>query len=189
MITADRARETVLRLCESDSEERFAIQSCELSPRGDYWVVRCNSEEYIVHGFFGSCYVGVSAYLVNASSGHVEIVGSGQSWQQYLQDKYDLEVANGAHYIIRPTFDRTDKTAFVNLRKRLERSLQESIRLVSPENNHWLTGRLRPLENARELLKEKGISVDVVLRKDTSGAIEINESDLHWDALKSTIRA
>ncbi|TPG93310.1 hypothetical protein EAH72_20475 [Pseudomonas caspiana] len=35
--------------------ERFVIQSCELSANGDYWVIRSNSEDYVVHGMTEFC--------------------------------------------------------------------------------------------------------------------------------------
>ena len=190
MVTAEEAKSIILRLCEGSSpDERFAIQSCEPSPSGDYWVVRANSEDFVVHGVFERCYVGVNAHLVKTASGAVETVGSGQSVEQYLEDKYDLERAAGSYYVLQPSFDKTDKVALINLRQKLGLSLQESIALLSMGRSQWLTGKRSVLKHAQDLLCEQGIEVDIVLRQDVLGAVEIDERAEHLDALKPYIRA
>ncbi len=189
MISEDDAKSIVLKLCNADAGgEKFVIQSCKASPRGDYWIVRSNSEAYVIHGDFERCYVGVSARLVNAITGEVETVGSGSSWQEYLQDKYDVEIAAGLHYVLEPAFDVKDKAALVNLRQRLVRSYQETIALVSPEHRHWLTGKLRVLKIAQTLLKEQGIEASICLREKTLGAALIDERIWHWEALVPCIK-
>lgn len=45
--------------------ESFVIQSGELRANGDYWVIRSNSEDYVVHGMTEFCYVSVNAHLIN----------------------------------------------------------------------------------------------------------------------------
>lgn len=189
MISAEEAKSLVLRMCEASSTgERFAIQSCDKSPCNEYWVIRANSEDYVVHGIFERCYVGVNAHLVNATSGVIESVGSRQSWEQFLQDKHDLENAAGLHYVLEPAFEKTDKVPLINLRQRLELSYQDSILLLLPENRQWLTGKFRVLKDAQKLLQERGIVTVIVLRETVLGVVTVKESALHWDALVSLIR-
>lgn len=190
MVTADEAKSIILQLCEGSSQnERFVIQSCELSPHGDYWVVRANSEDFVVHGIFERCYVGMNAHLVSTTSGVVETVGSGQSVEQYLEDMYDLKKAAGSYYVLQPSFDKTDKIALINLRQKLGLSFQESIALLSTDRCQWLTGKRSVLRHVQELLHEQGIEVDIVLRQDIQRAVEIDGRVWHLDALKPYIRA
>lgn len=189
MISAEDAQSIVLNLAEiSSAGERFAIQSCILSPREDHWVVHSNSAAYVMSGKLEHCYVGAGAHLVNVVSGAVETVGSAQSWQEFLQDKYDLDAAAGAHYVIEPSFEREDKAALINLRQKLSCSMQHSIALLLPERRQWLTGRLRILRQAQGILRDKGIDTVIALRRDTLSAVALNESADHWDAIASLIR-
>lgn len=95
MIDKETAQSIVLQFCQDNAldsnQDLFVIQSCELSPNRDYWVICCNTEDYVVRGVIEHCYVGVSAYLVDTTSGAIEKVGSAQNWRQYLQDKYNLQ--------------------------------------------------------------------------------------------------
>lgn len=189
MISADAAKAIVLRLWEDAwPGERFAIQSCTLSPRGDYWVVGSNSEDFVLRGMFERCYVGISAHLVNALSGEVTIVGSAQSWEQILQDRYDEEAAEGRNYVLEPAFDRSDKEGLVNLHKQLPCSYAHAIGLLSSGGRQWFTGRLRILAHVREMLGDKGIQTTIVLRPDVQGAARVDEDDWRWDALASHLR-
>ena len=189
MISAEDARSTVLRLCEDSAPgERFTIQSCDLSPRGDYWVVCCNSEDYVVHGMFDRCYVGVSAHLVSVASGDVETVGSAQSWLEYLQDKYDLVAAAGAYYVLEPTFDRMDKAALINLRQKLSCSMQDAIAMLASGRRQWLTGNLRLLRRTQDILRDKGIGTAIVLHPAPLAATTIDERSWYWDAVASLLR-
>lgn len=144
MISRETAQAMVLRRSEGDplSEryEKFAVQSCELSTRGDYWIVRVNSEAYVLHGQVERCYVGANAHLVDVASGQIETVCSGQSVGSYLQQKYDIESAAGMHYTLQPTFGRSDKAAIIRFRQTFACSLQSALRLAMPEHRSWLTG-------------------------------------------------
>src|SRR3990167_7401021 len=102
MINEEQAKAFVLHRCEAFTQgrERFAVQSCTLSSKGDYWVVRANSEDFVLRGIQELCYVGANAHLVHTTSGDIETVGSGQSVEQYLEDKYDLIEAGDKHYVL-----------------------------------------------------------------------------------------
>ncbi len=77
-IIADQACAIVLALFDGvmrdGKPERFVIQNSELSAHRDYWVIRCNSEDYVVHGMTEFCYVGVNAHLINVVSGEHEAI-------------------------------------------------------------------------------------------------------------------
>jgi len=80
---------------------------------------------------------------------------------------------------------RSEKTALINLRQKLECSFQEAILLVSAPQSAWITGSLSMLKHAKELLQEQSIDVDIRLQSDIANAIEIDHSVWHWGALKT----
>ncbi|MFZ6711372.1 hypothetical protein [Undibacterium sp. TC9W] len=192
MLKAEEAQQIVLRLCnqgkETNGENEFVIQSCTLSPRRDYWVIRSNSADYVIRGMEERCYVGVSANLVNALTGEVETVSNAQGWQSYLEDKYDLINAQGNFYILRPAFDKSDKSALINLRQKLECRAQDVICMTSPNSNFWLTGNLRKLNDAKILLEKANIQVNIELHTDSQDAIEVDESVWFFDEVKALLR-
>lgn len=192
MLKTEEAQTIVLRRSnqgrDTNGGDEFVIQSCELSPRKDYWVIRVNSADYVIRGVVGKCYVGVNAHLVNALTGEVETVSSAQGWQNYLQDKYDLINAQGNFYILRPAFDKSDKSALINLRQKLECRAQDVICMTSPDNNFWLTGNLRKLNDAKILLEKANIQVNIELHADSRGAIVIDESVWYFDEIKARLR-
>jgi len=189
MIEADQARALVLRLSEASCEggERFAIQSCTLSERGDYWIVRANSEDFVLRGIEESRYVGVNAHLVSTASGEIETVGSGQSIDEYLEDKCDAAKAGARHYVLGPDFDKNDKADVIRLRQKLECSLQRVMQLVSPEFSCWLTGKRRALSYAKAMLRNEGIATSIRLLENPGCAVTIDSSVGRWTALKSAL--
>jgi hypothetical protein len=189
MIPADQATALVLKRSEAASlnRERFAVQSCALSVRGDYWIVRINSEDFVLRHIGERQYVGVNAHLVDTSSGQIEIVGSGQSVEQYLEDKYDIATAGGKQYVLEASIDRSDKRSVIRLRQKLEISLQRAMQLVSPESRGWLTGKRRTLSCAQAMLQREGIATTVELREDPGVAVAIDDSVWHWKALVSAL--
>lgn len=189
MIDADQAKALVLERSEAASQGRvrFAIQSCTLSAHGEYWVIRTNSEDFVLRGIQERCYVGVNAYLVNAASGEIETVGSGESVEQYLGDKYDAARAGTKHYVLGPDFNKNDKASVIRLRQKLECTLQRAMQLVSPESSYWFTGKRRTLGHAQALLQREGIQTKIQLRQSPGRAVEIGDSVWHWDLLKSAL--
>ena len=115
MLSAQQASAIVLDLHKESvrdgGPERFVIQSCELSPNGDYWIIRCNTEDCVVHGKTEYCYVGVNAHLVEVRSGALETVASCFSIEEYLRDKDDLRAAGGESYVLMPAFSSTQAEA------------------------------------------------------------------------------
>ena len=192
MLDAQQARSIVLRHCEGNSQsperERFAIQSCELSEQGEYWIVRANSEDYVLHGRGEHCYVGVNAYLVEIESGKIETVGSGQSLEQYLRDKHDVRNAGSSSYVLKPVFEHTDKAAIIRLRQSLECSMQIALQLVSPEHRHWFTGKRRVLHDIQVLLERGGVATSICLEPEPGQAIEVDEHAWHEVAIKAALR-
>ncbi len=192
MLSAQQASAIVLALHDGTlrdgKPERFVIQSCELSANGDYWVVRSNSEDYVVHGMEQYCYVGVNAHLVDVVTGATEIVGSCFSVDEYLQDQYDLRAAAGNLYVLTPAFARDDKPAMVNLRQKLACTYPEVQTLLSGEQRQWLTGTRRHLQDAQRLLADQGIATHIELQPEAAGAISIGVECWHLDAVLKALR-
>ena len=193
MIDATQAQAIVLRHCEGGrpcaDSERFAVQSCEFSERGNCWIVRANSEDYVLHDRVERCYVGVNAYLVDRQSGSLEIVGSGQSVEQYLQDKDDLRSAGNCSYVLEPTFDQTGKFEVIRFRQALECSLHFALQMIAPQNRGWLTGKLRVLKDAQALLERRGVPTKIGLQQSSVGAVEVDDRAWHWQALKAALKS
>ncbi|WP_338763050.1 hypothetical protein [Massilia sp. METH4] len=189
MIDADQAKALILRRSEGSygGTERFTVQSCALSERGDYWVIRVNSEDFVVRGMRERCYVGANAHLVDTATGRIETVGSGQSVEQYLEDKYDAAAAGDMHYVLGPDFGRDAKMAVIRLRQKLECSLAQAMMLVSPASSDWLTGKKSTLSHAQAMLLREGIATVIRLQADAASAVPIDDSIWHWRALKAAL--
>jgi len=186
MLTESAACDLVLT--KLDCGEAFAVQSSSLSAHGDYWIVRANSADYVLRGDASRCYVGVNAYLVDARTGEIEIVGSGQSVESYLRDKYDLREAAGRHYVLRADFARSDKHAIVRLRQVLECTPQRA-RQLSEGACFWLTGTRGHLQDAQELLQQRDIATSIGLVDHAQDARPIDARTCNWDTLKKVLRA
>nr|BFD41255.1 hypothetical protein FFPRI1PSEUD_27540 [Pseudomonas sp. FFPRI_1] len=169
-------------------EERFVIQSCTLTTRGDYWAVCCNSEDYVVHGLAEYCYVGVSAHLVDVETGAIETVANCTSVEEYLQDKYDLRAAAGSVYVLAPAFGRDDKPALINLRRKLACTYPQALALLSGEQAHWLTASRRRLQEAQRLLASQGIATRIELAPEVLNGIEIDVEVWYAEAALEALR-
>ncbi|MDC6383484.1 hypothetical protein BW687_025285 [Pseudomonas graminis] len=191
VFSAEQACEIVLGLSDGlmrdGKPERFVIQSCELSANGDYWVIRSNSEDYVVHGMTEFCYVGVNAHLINVMTGERDTVGSCVSVDDYLQDKYDLEAAAGNKYVLTPAIDRGDKPALANLRRKLQGTYPQTLLLLTGDQIHWLTGKRRFLEDAQRLLLEQFITTQIELVPDTGEAAVIGAETWHIEAVLKAV--
>lgn len=168
--------------------ERFVIQSCEPSAKGDYWVVRCNSEDCVVHGKTEYCYVGVNAYLVNAISGALETVANCFTVEEYLQDKDDLHAAAGKTYVLAPAFTRESRTAVITLRQKLAYSYPDTLFLLAGAGRLWLKGIRRQLEDARQLLASEGITTQIELHAEPLDAILIGPETWYAEAVFNALR-
>lgn len=184
VVTEERACQLVLETGEGPS---LAVISCELSGRGDYWVIVANSEDYVLHGKLEALLLGVNAYLVHVVTGAITVVGSAQRWEDVVDDVHDLEVAAGRHYVLAPTCDPGDKRATVHLHQRLGCSLLEARYLLSPVGRDWLTGARRVLATARASLHAQGIATEIVLRAE-AGTAAVVTADATWSLLSERIR-
>lgn len=191
-LTADQACAIVLALFDGamrdGKPERFVIQNCELSANGDYWVIRCNSEDYVVHGMTEFCYVGVNAHLINVFTGEREMVVSCITVEEYLQDKYDLKAAAGKQYVLTPALDRADKPALINLRQKLQCTYPQTLALLTGQQRLWLTGTRMLLKNAQRLLGEQGITTQIELLPDAGEAVVISVETWHIEAVLKAVR-
>lgn len=193
-VCAQDAEAIVLELYNSsgrdhDGEpERYVIQSCELSPRGDYWIVRCNTEDCVVHNNFSRCLVGVNAHLVDVNSGEVSVVCSAMSVDDYLQDQYDLAMAAGNVYVLGPAFDRSNKAGLIHLRQKLQCTYAEVFALLADDRVHWLTGTARILRDAQRLLASQGIQTHVSVSPDAQGAVSVGVETWHVQAVLKAVK-
>lgn len=185
MLTRQKIESLVLRLCSTD-ETPFAIQSCERSADSAYWVVRANDAQYILHGRTEFCHAGVNAYLVDPSSGEIEVVGSNCSIEQYLVDKENLLLAGQKKYVLHPAFDGYDPKWVIHLHRKLGCSLPDARRLAR-NTEWWLTGKKRVLEVARDLFAREGIPVNVTLAVNAGMAQVLADGPLFWDDLKKAL--
>lgn len=174
MHTETQARNKVLTLVNSGSEhsvvDGFVISGIYLSEKKDYWIVRANSRAYVEGGDQSMCYVGVNSYLVNTESGEIEIVGSANSVESYLQQKYDLLESRGGHYVLICCFDPQAKEAILKLHKVFNCSLRKAKYLLS-ERKARFTGQKTYLVSVQKLLSAKGIETEIALLETTESAI------------------
>lgn len=191
MTTESDARQLVLSRIEQSfvgrEAETFVVQSCSLSAQRDYWIIRANSADYVLNGNFSKCYVGVNAYLVDVSTGLIEIVASSYSVDEYLQEKYDLREAAGRHYVLCAGFPSRDKRAIINLRQKLECSLHRA-RLLAEEGRAWAIGTRVILMKAQGMLRQHTIETSIVLVDDPGDARPIDRRVWHWDALRQVLQ-
>ncbi|WP_256680040.1 hypothetical protein [Pseudomonas sp. Marseille-P9899] len=192
MLTAEQACKIVLGLYDGamrdGKPERFVIQSCELSANGDYWVIRSNSEDYVVHGMTEFCYVGLNAHLINVITGERETVVSCMSVDEYLQDKYDLKAASGNQYVLTPAIDRGDKPALINLRRKLQCTYPQTLALLTGKQRLWLTGKRRYLEDAQQLLLKQDITTQIELVFDPGEAVAIGVETWYIEAVLKAVQ-
>ncbi|MEQ4922231.1 hypothetical protein [Proteus hauseri] len=180
MITLQEAKIIALNYCNpSLTDENFVVYFCVLSPKQDYWIIRCNAERYIINKEPEHCYVGVNAYLVDVQTGEVEIVASGNSVEDFLQDKYDLRLANGDFYVLSPSFTKENKQALIHFKQWLACGYTEAICLLSA-NNKWFTGNYRTLQHIQIQLKEIGINTKITLMEKPDNAVVV-ESNIWFE--------
>lgn len=193
MITKETAKDIILKYCEhilaNGSTEKFAIQSCELSPCKNYWVIRCNTEDYVLHNIWYRGNVGINAYLVHIQSGEIETIGSAQSVDDYLQDKLDLANAGNRKYVLVPLFNRLDKKTLVHFKQWLRCGISDAIKMLSNNRKKWLTGKKRELQFTQKLLSEINIQTDIVLVEDSENALQINGNISFLEDIKTALNA
>ncbi|MCO4180964.1 hypothetical protein LG195_00120 [Proteus terrae] len=176
MITSQQAQNIVLNHCHSSPcGEQFAIYFCELSPKQDFWIIRCNSERYVIYNQPEHCYVGVNAYLVDTFTGKIDTVGSGESVEDFLQDIYDAKAAGSQFYLLRPTFSKENKIALLNLKQWLGYGYTDTVNLLTISRN-WFTGKRRHLQHIQALLNKSNIETEIVLVDKIEHAITVDNS-------------
>ncbi len=190
MYNETQAKEKVLELVNKPGrghdEDEFVISSIRLSENRDYWVVHANSKAYVEFGDSSRCYVGVGAYMVDSITGQIEIVGSAESPEQFIQDKYDLKKANGKSYILTCNHDIKDKKAIVNIHQVFNCPLNKAKYLLR-ENRNWFSGKKRHLEQVQSFMNSKGIKTEIKLADLDSAIASINSEVIWWEAMEKII--
>ncbi|HEK2896166.1 hypothetical protein [Proteus terrae] len=188
MITSQQAQDIVLNHCHSSPcGERFAIYSCELSPKQDFWIIRCNSERYVIYNQLEHCYVGINAYLVDTFTGKIDIIASGESVEDFLQDIYDTQTAGSQFYLLRPTFSKENKIALLNLKQWLGCGYTDTIKLLTI-NRSWFTGKHRYLQHIQILLNKRNINTEIILADKTESIVIIDNSTWFEEDIRKELR-
>lgn len=188
MITSQQARDIVLNHCHSSPcDERFVIYFCELSAKQDFWIIRCNSERYVIYNQLEHCYVGVNAYLVDTYTGKIDIVGSGQNVEDFLQDIYDAQAAGSQFYLLRPIFSKENKIALLNLKQWLGYGYTDTVNLLTI-NKNWFTGKRRNLQHVQILLNKRDINTEIILADKTEGIVIIDNSTWFEEDIRRELR-
>lgn len=172
---------------EPDNEDRFVIINSELAPRGDCWIIRANSAAYVESGDFSRMFVGVNAYLVDTANGTIEIVGSGETIEDYLQERYDERDAGGRHYVLACAIDRNDKPGLLCLHRALNCSLAVARQLIDEPHRLWLHGRKQVLMQAADLLRRRGVAVSIVLTDAVDDLPHVPDWPIDIDDLREPI--
>lgn len=188
MITSQQAQDIVLNHCHSSPcGEQFAIYFCELSPKQDFWIIRCNSERYVIYNQLEYCYVGVNAYLVDTSTSKIDIVGSGESVEDFLQDIYDAQTACGQFYLLRPTFSKENKISLLHLKQWIGCGYIYAINLLTI-NKNWFTGKRRYLQHMQTLLDKRDIKTEIILADNIDGIVVINNNTWFEEDIRKELR-
>lgn len=188
MINSQQAQDIVLNHCHSSPcGERFAIYFCELSPKQDFWIIRCNTERYVIYNQLEHYYVGVNAYLVGTFTGKIDIVGSGESVEDFLQDIYDAQTAGSQFYLLHPTFSKENKIALLNLKQWLGCGYTDTIKLLTI-NRSWFTGKHRYLQHIQILLNKRNINTEIILVDKTESIVIIDNSTWFEEDIKKELR-
>ncbi|UDN34406.1 hypothetical protein [Proteus sp. NMG38-2] len=188
MITSQQAQDIVLNHCHSSPcGEQFAIYFCELSPKQDFWIIRCNSERYVIYNQLEYCYVGVNAYLVDTSTGKIDIVGSGESVEDFLQDIYDAQTACGQFYLLRPTFSKENKISLLHLKQWIGCGYIYAINLLTI-NKNWFTGKRRYLQHMQTLLDKRDIKTEIILADNIDGIVVIYNNTWFKEDIRKELR-
>lgn len=190
MYNESQARKKVLELVNkpdrSHDQDEFVISSIRMSENKDYWIVHANSRAYVEDGDTSRCYVGVGAYMLDSETGEIEIIGSAESPAHFLQDKYDLKLANGKHYILACGHEVKDKKAIVNIHQVFNCPLTKAKNLLR-ENRNWFSGKKRHLEEAQRFMDSKGIKTEIKLSDMDSSIAKINSEIVWWEAMEKII--
>lgn len=189
MITSQQAQDIVLNHCHSSPpySEQFTIYFCELSPKKDFWIIRCNSERYVIYNQLDHCYVGVNAYLVDTTTGKIDIVGSGESVEDFLQDIYDVQTASNQYYLLHPAFSKENKIPLLHLKHWIGCGYIDAINLLTI-NKNWFTGKRRYLKHIQVLLDKQNIETEIILVDKTEHAIIVDNSIWFEEDIKKELR-
>ncbi|HCN42627.1 MAG TPA: hypothetical protein DIS95_09510 [Proteus vulgaris] len=188
MITSQQAQDIVLNHCHSTPyAEQFVIYFCELSPKQDFWIIRCNSEGYVIYNQLEHCYIGVNAYLVDTFTGKINIVSSGESVEDFLQEIYDTQTACGQFYLLRPTFSKENKISLLHLKQWIGCGYIDAINLLTI-NKNWFTGKRRYLQHIQILLDKRDIKTEIILADKIDNIVVINNGTWFEEDIKKELR-
>lgn len=123
--------------------------------------------------------VGINAHLVNTETGEIEIVGSGQSVDDYLQDKYDLHKASDQAYVLIPYINWKNNKKIIKLKQWLQCSYEDLKLLSKPQHLYGLTSYRRGLAAVQNYLLSKQITSEIKLMTQPINAMRL-KNDIYY---------
>ncbi|MCP4703208.1 MAG: hypothetical protein GY865_01240 [candidate division Zixibacteria bacterium] len=131
------------------------ISSCELSENKQHWIIQIRT---LTESDHQDVFTGVGGYLIDNDSGEVEIVPSGGSIEDFLQDKKDKLTAGVNDYVLYPHPGQDLAHEILYLRQLAPISLEDARSLMFANESGWISGSMAELSLAREQLRAKGIN-------------------------------
>lgn len=176
MYTEEQAKNIFLKYMNKDRiwTPPMAVRKLSLSERNDFWIV----DAYDTAPNSSKC--GVWGYLVNNLTGKVIVCGSDQRPEDYIQDKYDEDDAQGKSYVVKPV-QSGDKVNILKLKKIFGVTYSEAIFLLR-KNTNWLQGKKRHLELAQKWLLNIDVPTVIELIDSPEAVAEV--SSVYWRELE-----
>ena len=173
MISKEEAEKIFLDFINKNGRYPFIINSIELSFKKDFWVIGANTADpYPKAG-------GVYGYLLNSSSGEIFVSGPEGPFA-YLEDKYNLEEADGRFYVLKPKLSES-KESILLIKKVFKLDYSKS-KTLNTTSIPWFTGSKRYLVQTSKLLSEYGIDTVIELANDKTAYVEV-KSYYSWGHL------
>ncbi|WP_368869187.1 hypothetical protein [Proteus terrae] len=120
-------------------------------------------------------------------TGKIDIVGSGQNVEDFLQDIYDAQAAGSQFYLLRPIFSKENKIALLNLKQWLGYGYTDTVNLLTI-NKNWFTGKRRNLQHVQILLNKRDINTEIILADKTEGIVIIDNSTWFEEDIRRELR-
>ncbi|XTD83138.1 hypothetical protein AB8849_08175 [Proteus vulgaris] len=120
-------------------------------------------------------------------TGKINIVSSGESVEDFLQEIYDTQTACGQFYLLRPTFSKENKISLLHLKQWIGCGYIDAINLLTI-NKNWFTGKRRYLQHIQILLDKRDIKTEIVLADKIDNIVVINNGTWFEEDIKKELR-
>jgi hypothetical protein len=181
-VSEDEARALVL----ADLTTRYplVITSCRLSNRGGHWILTANTEDFLRTGDYSRALIGLSEVIVDRATGAVEALGGAWSAEDILQDRLDLTLAAGRHWVVRPLAS-AGAADIIKLRRWL--GCTPSFARQRMRGGAWLVGPRSSAQRALEQLQGLGLPVELALVDDPGQAVHLFHVGAELEGLRCAL--